>query len=127
MLKKTIDIKKIFYLLFITLIFTSCGSKKNVISANTKNNISVKNVTFSGGDGSSYEKAIIVKAKNSSEGIGAEYKYLDQKYGRRGIDWQMIQQYLSYNNKKPFDILKIKYKGKVLNIYFEISSFFGKF
>ena len=119
--------KKIIYLLFITLFLSSCGAKKNIVSANNTNTISVKNVTFSGGDGSSYEKAIIVKAKNSTDGIGAEYKYLDQKYGRRGVDWQMIQQSLSYKNNKPFDVLKIKYKGKVLNIYFEISSFFGKF
>lgn len=119
--------KKIIYLLIITLFLTSCGVKKNTISTNNINKISVKNATFSGGDGSSYEKAIIIEAKNSTNGIAAEYKYLNQKYGRRGVDWQMIQQSLSYNKKKPFDVLKIKYKEKEINIYFEISSFFGKY
>lgn len=119
--------KKIIYLLFITLFLSSCGVKKNTVSTNNTNKISVENVTFSGGNGSSFEKAIIVKAKNSTDGIGAEYKYLDQKYGRRGVDWQLIQQSLSHKNNKPFDVLKIKYKGKVVNVYFEISSFFGKF
>ena len=69
--------KKIIYLLFITLFLSSCGVKRNTVLTNNTNNISVKDVSFSGGDGSSYEKAIIVKAKNSTDGIGAEYKYLD--------------------------------------------------
>jgi hypothetical protein len=119
--------KKLIYLLFITLLLSSCGTKKNVVIANNKNIVSVKNVTFSGGDGSSFNKAIIIKAKNSTDGIAAEYKYVSKKYGRRGVDWKMIQQSLSYNKKKPYDILKINYKEKEINIYFDISSFFGKF
>jgi hypothetical protein len=119
--------KKFIYLLFIALLLSSCGAKKNTIVTNNTNIVSVKNVTFSGGDGSSFDKAIIVTAKNSTDGIAAEYKYVAKKYGRRGVDWKMIQQSLSYNKKTPFDILKINYKEKEINIYFEISSFFGKF
>ena len=119
--------KKIIYLLFITFLLSSCGTKKSVVNNNTTNSINLKNVTFSGGNGSSYEKAVIIKAKNSRVGISAEYKYLEQKYGKRGIDWQFIQQALSYKNKKPFDVLTIKYKEKEFSVYFEISSFFGKY
>ncbi|MEE9407460.1 MAG: hypothetical protein V3V28_05240 [Polaribacter sp.] len=113
-------------ILCLLIIFSACGSNKNVVKKKYKIT-KIENVEFSGGDGFSFEKAIIIKTKNSSKGIGAEYKYLDQKYGRRGIDWKMIQQSLSYKNKKPFDVLKIKYKGKEINVYFEISSFSGKY
>lgn len=104
----------------------SCSSSKN-ISENSNRITRIDNAQFYGGDGSSFEKAIIIKAKTSSEGIAAEYNYLEKKYGRKNVDWQMIQQSLSYHNKKPFDILKIKHNNKEFDVYFEISSFFGKY
>lgn len=110
----------------LSFIVIGCSSSKNL--TNNSNRVTrIDNAQFYGGDGSSFEKAIIIKAKTSSEGIAAEYNYLEKKYGRKYVDWQMIQQSLSYHNKKPFDILKIKYKDKTFNVYFEISSFFGKY
>ena len=59
-------------------------------------------------DGSSYEKAIIIKDTTESKGIKAEYAWLSEHYP----GYKMKKQALSYNNGKPYDILYIKYKGK---------------
>ncbi len=48
-----------------------------------------------GGDGSSLASAIvIVGAKGESDGVDAEYQYLDMIYGPRPDGWTMIQQSL---------------------------------
>ena len=73
-------------------------------------------------DGSSYEKAIIIKDTTESKGIKAEYVWLSEHYS----GYKMKKQSLSYNNGKPYDILSFKYKGKKKKIYFDISNFFGK-
>jgi len=37
-------------------------------------------------------------------------------------------QSLTHNNKKPYDILKIEtVEGKEVEVYFDISNFFGKY
>ncbi|WP_439130824.1 hypothetical protein [Polaribacter sp.] len=108
------------------LVVSACATSKNTTKKDVKIT-TIENISFSGGDGSSFKNSVIVNAKNSREGIAAEYKYLAKKYGRRGVDWQMIKQTLSYNDKKPFDVLSINYNSKKMEVYFEISSFFGKY
>lgn len=123
---------KIILLSILSIVLFSCGSKKSVATTNqntSTSTITVSNgVKISGGDGSSYKNALIVQAKNSTDGIRSEYLYLDKKYGQRGKDWHFIQQSLSHKEGIPYDVLKIKTaNGKTLNVYFNIKSFFGKF
>ena len=68
-------------------------------------------------DGSSFEKAIIVKS------IPEEYEYVSKICP----DCLLLGQSLTHDNKKPFDILKFKKpNGEEVSYYFDISKFFGK-
>ena len=114
-------------ILFIGLLaIASCSTPKNKVADQiTLSN----NVIIRGGDGSSFEKAKIVIAKNSRDGIASEYEYLGRKYGEMQQDWILIKQSLHHNKDKPFDVLRIKLikENKEMDVYFEISSFFGKY
>jgi hypothetical protein len=68
-------------------------------------------------DGSSYEKAIVAKS------VPAEYAWLKKKYP----GYALRRQSLRTHDGKPFDVLEITLKGgKEIEVYFDISSFFGK-
>lgn len=79
-------------------------------------------VKYSGGDGSSPENAVIISTIDSSVGVRAEYVYLESKYGRRNVDFQVIRQMLMTINGKDYDVLYIKLAdGSQKTIYFHIS------
>ena len=68
-------------------------------------------------DGLSYETAIIARS------IRYEYQWINDHYPGS----QPQQQALTKHGKKPYDIITIKTaSGETLEIYFDISSFFGK-
>ena len=81
-------------------------------------------VSYGGGDGSSLEKAIIIKGATSEEtGVRAEYDYLASHYPgyKRG------NQGLLNSKGRAYD--KIEFTtadGKKKAIYFDITAFFGK-
>ena len=76
-----------------------------------------KNIDNTGRDGSSFEKAIIVM------NIDQEYEYLRKVCS----DCQLLQQSLISNNKKFYDVIKLKKaNGKEVSYYFDISKFYGK-
>jgi len=84
--------------------------------------------TFSGGPGDSMETAVIIKgARNSSDGVQAEYYYLEKKFGRQNVDWKLDRQRLMGKEGKKFDMMMIILKdGAKKNVYFDITEFFGK-
>lgn len=85
------------------LIITSCSTTKNVENSPR--------------DGSSFEKAIIVKS------VAEEYEYVRKVC----TDCQLLGQSLSYYNQKPFDIIRMKKSnGDDISYHFDISKFFGK-
>jgi len=84
-------------------IITSCSATKNIEGTIR--------------DGSSFEKAIIVKS------IAEEYEYV----GKVCADCQVLGQSLVFEKKKPYDILKLKKSdGEEVSYYFDISKFYGK-
>lgn len=80
------------------------------------------------GSGKSLDDPIVIEgAKNNFEGIRAEYMYIEEKYGRRNVDWRLLRQALLESNNKIYDKLAIELKsGDVVEIYFDITNFFGK-
>lgn len=114
--------KKIILLLIIPLLFNSCSSSKKISNTTTpEQTIISKNVAR---DGSSYEKAIIIKEKTESTGVAAEYNWLKENYP----GYKTKMQSLNYYENKPFDIIIIITKqGEEKQIYFDISNFYGKF
>ena len=68
-------------------------------------------------DGSSIEKAIIVKS------IAEEYEYVRKVCP----DCEMQMQMLIFDKKKPYDILEVKNRnGETVKYCFDISKFYGK-
>ena len=83
---------------------------------------------FGGGDGSTEQSAILIKATSSLLGVPAEYEYIQSLYGNKGSDWEFNKQMQYDNNSKSFDILEIRLSnGSEKTIYFDITSFYGKF
>jgi hypothetical protein len=80
-------------------------------------------VTYAGGDGSSLEKAIVVKAQSEMFGVTAEYDYLAKHYP----GYQRDAQHVERHKGKSFDVLNVTTKDKKKHVfYFDITSFYGK-
>lgn len=111
--------KRIGFILFIFLLLYSCTSSKKVFE-----NPSILKSGTEIRDGFSYEKAIIILEKTEKVGIHAEYEWIRAHYPgyKRGN-----QSFTKYK-KKLYDIISITTaEGKELEIYFDISNFYGKF
>lgn len=81
-------------------------------------------ITFSGGDGSTLEAAIVIKgAKNSLEGVVAESLWV----GKRHPDWRKDSQALIDNGGKMFDRIEyVTAADERKTLFFDITDFFGK-
>jgi hypothetical protein len=84
-----------------------------------------KGVKYEGGDGSSLEKAIVIKgAKDSRVGIESEYAWVTKHHP----GYKLRRQSLRSKDGKRYDVLEITTKdGKDVEVYFDITEFFGKF
>lgn len=75
-------------------------------------------------DGSSYEKAIIIKEKSETTGVAAEYKWVNAHYPGAKTE----KQGLVHHNGTDYDILTIRLSdGSEKDVYFDISRFYGRF
>ncbi len=80
-----------------------------------------------GGDGSSYENAIIIKADTTMDGLIIEYNCMDRRYGTKNDDWKRDMQSVAHRDNKRYDILYITLKnGEKKTVYFDITQFFEK-
>src|SRR4051812_2120051 len=80
-------------------------------------------VTFEGGDGSSFEKAILIKHATEGTGVKSEYRYIEQHFPGSKVGMQALQN----NNKRMYDVLTIQTSEGEKKVYFDITEFFGKF
>lgn len=79
-------------------------------------------VTLAGGDGSSFEKAILVQGATEATGVPAEYVYLGKHYP----GYVFTKQSLLNHKDRLYDALDFTWKGKQRRVYFDITEFFGK-
>jgi hypothetical protein len=90
----------------------------------------LKKIVYKGSDGSSVNKAIIIKkATTLIEGIVAEYAYLEKEFGQRGIYWKPLGQYLHPDNSnRYYDIIKVNIikTNETKYFWFDITGFWGK-
>lgn len=84
-------------------------------------------------EGSSPEESVvIVDAVDHMDGIAAEYAYLEERFGRRGVDWNLVIQSLieeppdeKHSTIRHLDKLLIELAdGSNRAIYFDVGSFF---
>lgn len=81
-------------------------------------------------DGSSFEKAIIIKyIGDYSKSIDQEYKYIKRHFGVRGKDWQLMEQSLIKKNNKAYDemVIKLFPSQEIKTLYFDITEPSQKF
>lgn len=105
--------KVIFLSVLCCLLITSC---KTTQSSGSVSN--AESVSGSARDGSSIEKAIVVK------NISAEYEWIRKNYPNS----QVLMQALINKGKNHYDKLTVKLENGVeRDFYFDINSFFGKF
>ena len=78
---------------------------------------------FTGGDGSSFEQAVIISEVNGEvAGIKAEHVWLHKHYP----DCRLTRQSLSEANGRAYDQMDIVTKdGQSHSVYFDITSFYG--
>ena len=77
---------------------------------------------ITGGDGSSLENAIIISECSNSEGIRQEYIEVRKRFG----NYKLIQQSLLSIDNKMYDKLELEIEGRKIEIFFDITDFFGK-
>ena len=78
---------------------------------------------ITGGDGSSIENAIIISDCNNTEGVQQEYVEVEKRFG----EYRLIRQVLLEHGDKMYDKLELKLKnGENVDLYFDITHFFGK-
>lgn len=111
--------KKFLFLLCFALLLASCTlSKKVADQTSAASSVSTIN------DGSSFQKAIVIKERAEGKGVDAEYDWLRQNYP----GYKFRKQMLTENKKIPYDIIEIvTAEGQTKQVYFNISNFFGKF
>lgn len=78
--------------------------------------------------GESMEEAIVIQADKTASGVSQEYQWVEQHFGKRGVDWQLVKQALLHKDDRAYDMLHIRLAdGTEKQFYFDITSFFGKF
>ena len=87
-----------------------------------------RGIIFEGGPGDVIERAVIIRgAPNEALGVEAEYRYLARKFGRPGVDWELVGQGLLDRGRHKYDEMHIKLAGGTQRtIFFDITQFFGK-
>jgi len=80
-------------------------------------------VTFSGGDGSSIETAVIIKAPNNFLGVRGELDWIK----RNCPGWQFEKQSVLKGGGKVYDKMYfITPDGQPKNLFFDVTDFYGK-
>lgn len=107
------------FTLTLLLLTVSCSSSKKTTAATTSTGTTASvsdGAAASANDGSSFEKAIVVKS------ISEEYAYVKKICPECKLKKQALRQ----NNKKYYDVLYFDKDGTEVIYYFDINSFFGK-
>jgi hypothetical protein len=122
---------KLFFtlLLIVNFCIAQNGNKKNEVTIE-----SAPRIVYEIGNGEVFESAIKIKfAKNSKEGIDAQTKYLENKYGVLNTDWKPFGSEFYKVKKKQYNVIHIaiydkedKTKEEFRTIYFDITDCYEK-
>ena len=84
---------------------------------------------YCGGSGTSKEDAVVITAMSSSEGIRAEYTYIEEQCGRKDKDWMLVASaLLTGRGGRHYDLIAVKLtRGPIRKFYFDITAFYGRF
>ena len=83
---------------------------------------------YGGGNGQTPETAVIINFTSTSQGIHAEYQYLEQHFGQRDKDWKVEMRGHGNQADRRIEWFAISFpSGEKRTIHFDITAFFGKF
>jgi len=105
-------------------------TKLIIDSAYWNASLDLSRIIYKGHDGSSIEKAIIIKkATSMKEGIAAEYAYLEKALGQRGAGWKPLRQYLLPISNRYYDVIEVENinTSEIKYYWFDITKYFGKY
>lgn len=79
-------------------------------------------VVFEGGDGTSCERAVLIKgARGELEGVASEYRWLSEHYP----GWNLTEQSLVQSSERSYDVLNFTTAdARKQSVCFDISEFF---
>jgi hypothetical protein len=110
------------FLLIVLLLVVGC-EQGGTQTTQTAGRPILKDVSFSGGDGSSIEKAVVIKAPASVAGIRAEYDWIRTNHP----DLQLVRQSVLKTDDKIYDRMDFQtLDGRRVILYFDITDFHGK-
>jgi len=115
--------KIILPVLLCTAVLVSCSSSKKSTSK-SYNDAAVSQAGNASEDALSYGTAVLIRETNETAGVDAEYKWIKKHYTNYTINGQKLTEF----NGKPYDVITIVPAGsKPVELFFDISKFFGKF
>ena len=82
---------------------------------------------YAGGDGSSRETAIVIRAANIEDGVRAEYEYIRRMPGPRDRAWKRDVQIKTSAQGRHYDLVSIVLKGGTKEkFWFDITRCYGE-
>jgi hypothetical protein len=81
-------------------------------------------VQISGGDGNSYENAVVVNGgKDFEDAVTAEYKFISESWGEKDKDWNVVEKTTVTENGKSYDMIQVDIPkvGEKHFYYFDIT------
>jgi len=84
--------------------------------------------SYSGSGESIKEPIVVSDVRTHFEAVDAEYAYLAQRFGKKGIDWKLVMQSLLGADGKQIDKMDIELaNGERMTLFFDITKYFGVF
>ncbi len=92
----------------------------NLLTAKERRNL------FSGGDGASFEDAVVIDAVDPRVRLLAEFSYMDDWCGEAERDWNFREQRFEEHAGKPYDVHLISLSNaQVRTFYFDLTNLFA--
>ena len=113
---------RIFALCFL-LIAAGCASHQATSKKKKPPEVAI---TFSGGNGESYDSAIVINGvEKPTDGVEAEYRYISKIHGEKDKDWRIDGQTMYREEKSTFDVIEITLlpTSQKRIYYFDVSKF----
>lgn len=70
--------------------------------------------------------AIVIEATDSALGVELENACLDMRFGKRGVGWHKVGQFLIWRDGKAYDRIEVIANGERQYVYFDITSFLSE-
>ena len=74
------------------------------------------------GDGSSSDAPIVIEAANSVLCISEEYRILDKKFGKKDVEWKLLDRLGMNQNGRRLDKFIISHRDKRIEVYFDVTA-----